>query len=68
MVRRRGWVPSGSRAPVPPATWADFTAVFGMGTGVALPLWPPRGSDRGVEPRMCQLEAVCLYACNPVTA
>lgn len=41
MNRRRHRTPRESLTPVPPVTLADFTAVFGMGTGLSLPLWPP---------------------------
>ncbi len=41
MSRRRHRTPRESLTPVPPVTLADFTAVFGMGTGLSLPLWPP---------------------------
>jgi len=33
--------PRGSRTPVLTGTLAGLSAVFGMGTGVAPPLWPP---------------------------
>jgi hypothetical protein len=41
MVRRRIGSPRGSRTPVLADTQAGLTSVFGMGTGVAPPLWPP---------------------------
>ncbi len=38
---RRTGAPRGSRTPVLTGTQAGLTSVFGMGTGVAPPLWPP---------------------------
>lgn len=34
-------VPRGSLTPVLHDTLVGLTSVFGMGTGVSLPLWPP---------------------------
>jgi hypothetical protein len=39
--RRRTGFPRGSRTPVLTGTQAGLSSVFGMGTGVAPPLWPP---------------------------
>ena len=39
--RRRIEFPRGSHTPVLTETQAGLTSVFGMGTGVAPPLWPP---------------------------
>ena len=68
-MRRRIGVPGGSRTRVLADTLAGLTAVFGMGTGVAPPLWPPRMPTRGVEPRYAVVgieETTCT--CDPVTA
>ena len=34
-----------------PSAVAGLTSVFGMGTGVTLPLWPPGNLVSGVQPR-----------------
>ena len=43
-VWQRSAVPKGSRTSVQCRTWACLSAVFGMGTGVSRPLWPPAPS------------------------
>lgn len=46
---QRSWVPEGSRTSVQSGTWAGLSSVFGMGTGVALPLWPPHSPMNGID-------------------
>ena len=36
--------------PQVPSALAVFTSVFGMGTGVSPPLWPPEISDGATRP------------------
>ena len=38
---QRSVVPEDSRTSVQYGTLADLSSVFGMGTGIAPPLWPP---------------------------
>ncbi len=60
-ARRRISVPRGSRTPVLADTLASLTSVFGMGTGVTSPLWPPQrrpteSNRRSVQRRSNRIE------------
>ena len=67
---KRGSFPRGSRTPVLTGTQAGLSAVFGMGTGVTPPLWPPerRPVDSNHVAHRAVGDTMIGCTCTPVNA